>query len=298
MTVVLIHGTSSGIGLATALRLATGGRRVYATMRDLGRAGALQSAAAERGVAIELLQLDVDDDDSVRRAGADVLAREGRIDALVNNAGTGPLGAVELSDDARAKRVFETNFFGALRTIRAVLPAMRAQRGGRIVNVSSVAGRVAAPCMGIYAASKSALEAVSESLASEARPHGIRVVLIEPGFIVTPILQEALNGLSGDPASPYAATERRMGMIFAQAQQTGGAPERVAAVIAAALDAPEPRLRYLVGEDAESLVAGRARMGDESWIAMGRHERDEDFFAEFAERFPVPAALPDDIDGK
>lgn len=127
---------------------------------------------------------------------------------------------------------------------------------------------------------------------AEVHSYRIRVVLVEPGFVVTPILQEGLDGLSGDPASPYAASERRMGMLFAQAQHTGGAPQRVAEVIAAALDAPEPKLRYLVGDDAEAFAAGRVRTGDETWVAMGRHESDEAYFREFAERFPMPTAEP------
>jgi short-subunit dehydrogenase len=170
---------------------------------------------------------------------------------------------------------------------RAVLPAMRQQRSGTIVNIASAAAQVAVPCMGIYAATKSALEAASESLASEVYPYAIRVVLIEPGFVVTPILQRGLESFQLDPGSPYHAAERHTYALFAQAQQTGNDPRVVAASIEAAINDPERRFRYRVTPDAEVFIGGRARMTDEDWIAMGRHTADEDYFSEFAARFPM-----------
>ncbi len=288
MKTILITGTSTGIGLATALRLARAGDRVYASMRDLRRADALREAASAERLPIELLELDVDNGDSVTGAVRQVLDREGRLDVLVNNAGIAPLNPIEVAPDEEVRRVFETNVFGALRLIRAVLPAMRAQRSGTIANVSSVAGRLAGSCMGVYSASKFALEAASESLAREVHPHGIRVVIIEPGIIVTPILEKALANLPPEADSPYQAPIRRIRTMFAQGQRAGGHPDQVAAVIETAIAAPGPRLRYLAGPDAAVLVGGRARMSDEEWMTMERHATDEGYFTEFAARFPMP----------
>jgi NAD(P)-dependent dehydrogenase (short-subunit alcohol dehydrogenase family) len=214
--------------------------------------------------------------------------REGRLDVLVNNAGIAPMNPIEVAADDEVKRVFETNVFGALRMIRAVLPAMRTQRSGTIVNVSSVAGRLASSCMGVYCASKFALEAASESLAREVYPHGIRVVIIEPGIIVTPILEKALANLPPEADSPYRDPVRRTRTMFAQGQRAGGHPDQVAEVIETAIAAPEPRLRYLAGPDAAVFVGGRARMSDEEWMTMERHATDEEYFTEFAARFPMP----------
>lgn len=288
MKIVLITGTSTGIGLATALRLARAGDRVFATVRDVRRADALRQTALAEGLPIEVFSLDVDSESSVNSAVRQVLDREGRLDVLVNNAGIAPFNPIEMASDEEVKRVFETNLFGALRTIRAVLPAMRAQRSGTIVNVSSVAGRLGPSCMGVYSASKFALEAASESLAREVFPHGIRVVIIEPGIIVTPILEKALANLPPEADSPYEAAIRRTRKLFSQGQSQGGHPDLVAGVIEQAIAAPVLKLRYLVGQDAEAFVGGRARMSDEDWIAMERHATDEAYFAEFATRFPMP----------
>lgn len=289
MTVTLITGTSSGIGLATAVHLAGRGHRVYASMRDLARSDGLREAAVAEGVEVELVELDVDEEDSVRRAVDGVLEREGHVDVLVNNAGIAPFNPIERASEDEVKGVFETNLFGALRLIRAVLPSMRERRAGTIVNVSSVAGRVAAPCMGVYSASKFALEAASESLAREVHPHGVRVVIIEPGIIPTPIIDKAVGNLSSDENAPYATVERRTRVMFEQGKEAGGDPRHVAEAIEEALADEEPRLRYLVGADADVFMAGRLGMSDEEWIAMDRHASDEDYFQEFAVRFPMPA---------
>src|SRR5262245_12158301 len=225
MTITLITGTSSGIGLATALHLAASGHNVYASMQRLDQQADLLKAAASKHLSLELLTLDVDHEDSVQAAVAQLLEREGRVDVCINNAGIGSMGAIERSDAQMVQQMFETNFFGALRVTRAVLPAMRQQRSGTIVNIASAAAQVAVPCMGIYAATKSALEAASESLASEVFPYGVRIVVIEPGFVVTPLLQQGLDSIGFDELSPYDDAERHTRMLFMQAQQIGSDPE-------------------------------------------------------------------------
>lgn len=280
MTVTLITGCSSGFGLATAVRLGADGHTVYATMRDIGSASALHEAAATQGVPLTVLPLDVDDQRAVGRTVGEVLFREGRIDVLVNNAGVGWLNAVEHISDAEALATLNTNLLGVLRMQRAVLPVMRSQRSGRIVNISSMAAKVAIPGVGMYCATKAALEAMSECLASEVYPFGIRVSLIEPGVFRTPILQKALDTMPSDPTSPYLAPLRRVGIMFTQGAQAGPPPERVAEAIAQVLALAEPKLRYAVGDDAVGMIAGRAHVSDETYVALGRHESDEAYFAE------------------
>ncbi len=271
--------------MATALHLAGRGHRVHASMRNLDRGGELRAAAAAKGLALAPVELDVADEASVRRAVARVLDSEGRIDVLVNNAGVAPLGPIEEMSDETVRAAFETNVFGALRAIRAVLPAMRRQRSGRIVNVSSVAGHIANVCSGIYAGSKFALEAVSEALAQEVQPYGIHVSLIEPGFIVTPLLGKSIEALPSPEASAYPNAVRISNGMFGGARKTGGTPEMCAAAIEEAMTADPPKLRYPVGAEAQALLDARARVPDETWVRLGRHASVQEFFAEFGTYF-------------
>ena len=285
MTVTLVTGASSGIGEATALHFARLGHTVYASMRTPDASGSgLRQAAEEAHLDLELIALDVDDSTSVASAVGGVMERSGRIDVLVNNAGVLKLTSVEEVSLEEAKAVFETNVFGPLRMMQAVLPAMREQESGTIVNISSVAGRLVSAGHGIYAATKYALEALSEAVAIETRRLGIRVIVIEPGFISTPILDKGIAIEVGE--GPYAPHLRRMQALYRNARGGAEPPSAVAEVIADALDDPTPRFRYLAGEGAPRVINGRARMTDEEWIDMGREMTDEEYFAESARRFP------------
>ena len=176
MAVALITGSSSGIGQLSALELARRGHRVFASMRNLESARHIRAKAEKENLAVETVRLDVTDADSVSAAIAHVTERAGRLDVLVNNAGFGSFGPIEDYSDEDLKQVFETNFFGALRVTRAALPAMRAQRSGTIIMVSSISGLRTFPFLSVYSASKFALEAASNGLRHELRPFGIRVV--------------------------------------------------------------------------------------------------------------------------
>jgi len=289
--VTLITGCSTGIGFETALLMAERGYRVYATMRnpDAG-AAALQDAAKAAGVRLEIAPLDVTDQRSVDRCVAAILEAEGRVDVLVNNAGLGELRPLELTTDEETRRIFDTNVFGPLRLMRAVLPGMRERRSGTIVNVSSVAGRIGAFGQTLYCGSKHALEAISEGLAIEVRAFGVRVAIIEPGLFNTPIIGKAMGALSGDPASPYADVERRIAGIYAAGAAAGQHPRTVAEAIEHAVSTDAPRLRYPVGVDATVFLDGRAGLTDEEWVEFGAPMSDEEFWTLFAKTFPMPTA--------
>ena len=284
MTVTLVTGTSTGIGAATALHLAREGHTVYASMRRPDVSGdVLRGAAEDERLNLEVIKLDVDDSASVASAVGSVIENSGRIDVLVNNAGILKLTSVEEIPLEEARAVFETNVFGPLRMMQAVLPVMREQGSGTIVNISSVAGLLVSAGHGIYAASKYALEALSEAVAIETRRLGIRVIVIEPGFISTPILDKGIAVEVGE--GPYAPHLRRMQVLYKNARGGADPPSAVAAVIADALDDPTPRFRYVAGKDAATVLGGRARMTDEEWIDMGREMTDEEYFAESGRRF-------------
>jgi NAD(P)-dependent dehydrogenase (short-subunit alcohol dehydrogenase family) len=235
--VALVTGASSGIGAATAVRLAAAGYTVYGTSR--------RGAAAGKP-AFEMLALDVTSDASVEAVVGEVLRRAGRIDLLVNNAGFGVgLAGDEESSVAQAQAIFDTNFFGTVRMTRAVVPHMRRQAAGRILNIGSGLGLVPMPYMAVYSASKHALEGYSESLDHELRTRGVRVVVIEPGVTKTPFDANLLEPDSKieEYRAPRAALNKRYLEIIA----AGDAPEAVAEVVLKAANAARPKLRYPVG---------------------------------------------------
>ena len=283
MSVVLVTGSSSGIGLATALHFGRLGDEVYAGVRNLSTATELAAAIEAEKLAIRPITLDVDDPASVIRTVGEVLARSGRVDVLVNNAGIGGGGPIEDVPVDWVKSLFETNYLGAIRMIQAILPGMRARRSGAIVNVSSIAGRLAIAGHGHYSAVKHALEAVSEALAQEVQAFGIRVAIVEPGVVVTPIFTKAKR--FADPGSPYAVHVHRLLLFYQMQMKTPSQPADVARVIHEAVTAKEPRLRYLVGDDAERLVAGRQRLTDEEYVATGRLMPDAEYLDLMRQRY-------------
>jgi NAD(P)-dependent dehydrogenase (short-subunit alcohol dehydrogenase family) len=258
--VLLITGCSSGIGKATALAAAAKGYRVYATARDPQSLRDLEGRGQVRSLA-----LDVTDARSIEKAFAALLAETGRLDALVNNAGYGQYGAVEDVTAEEWRREFDVNLFGAVEVTRAALPTLRQARRGTIVNVSSVAGKVAIPFAAPYCASKHALEAVSDALRVELSPFHIRVVIIEAGPIETRFGERARASVARLFASPgpysdfYKNAERAMDTDF----QAGKLPaEAVARVILEAIESPRPKTRYRVGRMARALIPLRALLPD------------------------------------
>jgi NAD(P)-dependent dehydrogenase (short-subunit alcohol dehydrogenase family) len=267
---VLITGTSKGIGLITAVTLARAGHTVYATMRNPARAPELAQQAAQESLPIHVSVMDVDSDLSVANAIAAIYQAAGNLDVLVNNAGVERNGSIEeLSmDDFRA--VMETNYFGAIRCAKAVIPAMRQCRRGLIVNVTSVAGRVSTSPLGPYAASKFALEALSEALAQEMKAFNVRVAIVEPGIIDTPMAHEIELPI---PASIYPQ-QRRMAHYFAAILRNPTSPLVVAEKIQSIIESGTWQLRHPVGPGAEPLLASRLATSDEDYIALQSSDDD------------------------
>jgi len=257
MARVLITGCSTGIGRATAVELTARGHEVVATARRPETLADLHVAAR--------LALDVDDDESVREA----VAAAGTIDVLVNNAGFEVSGPVEATPLAEVRAMFETNFFGTVRMIQAVVPQMRERGSGVVVNVSSVAGRVAAPLNGFYASSKFAMEAVSEAMHYELGHFGIRTVVIEPGLIETAFRGSIRH--YGKDTAPYDELDAQWSGTTETLVPTGRpGPDLVAGVIATAIEDPGAALRQPVGADAEMVLAARASMDDARFEATMR----------------------------
>ncbi|MEU1486934.1 SDR family oxidoreductase [Streptomyces sp. NPDC005752] len=272
MTSVLITGCSSGIGLETALAFARRGDRVHACVRDPATAGELLGRARAENLTLDVPRLDVTDDASVAAAVHGVQEQHGAIDVLVNNAGIDRTGTVETmpQDDARA--VLETNLWGPLRTVRAVLPGMRARGSGVIVNVSSLAGRTfAVPHGGFYAASKAALGTLSEALSAEVRPFGIRVVCLEPGSFASRINRDSSVGTvppGPSAADPYTADRAWTARFLARVQEGAGDCGEVAEAVVAAVDDPGTPLHTPVGKDAETALEYLGTASYEQWLPL------------------------------
>ena len=264
MKTILITGTSTGIGLAAAVSLGRAGHDVFATMRNPSRSPELRTLAEREHLPITILPLDVDDDTSVAAAVRTTLGERGHIDVLVNNAGIGLLGSVEETSLDVFRATMETNYFGAIRCIKAVLPGMRERRSGRIINISSVAGKFSAAGHGSYSASKFALEGLSDALAAEVRPFNIRVNVVEPGVIHTPIFHK-LNDVK---AQIYPGA-RRMSAIFAAALEHPVPASVLGDQIRDIVGDDSWTVRYPGGPGAGDLIQLRAALGDEQFVAWG-----------------------------
>jgi NAD(P)-dependent dehydrogenase (short-subunit alcohol dehydrogenase family) len=267
--------------------MARAGHDVFAGMRDPDAAPELAKLAAAEKLPITVTQIDVDSDESVRNAIGAVLGARGAIDVLVNNAGIPGGGPVEEAEIAIFRRVMETNFFGVLRCTQAVLPGMRRQRSGHIVNISSVAGRFSMSPQAAYSASKWALEAMSEALAQEVRPFGIRVALVEPGVIATAIFGKVRQR----QWSSYYPQSRRMMALFQSSLQNPTPPSVVADKIVEIVNSRDATLRHPVGPDAKGFLEWRASMTDEQWIAWGGVESDEEWAANVKRDFGMDVQL-------
>ena len=265
--VAVVTGSSSGIGYETALLLARNGFDTFATMRNMNKSKEITDVAKKENLPLGVLQLDVTDDRSVADAINNILNEKKSIEVVVNNAGYGLMGSVEDSSIDEIKAQFETNFFGAIRVIKEVIPVMRKQRTGTIVNVSSVAGRIGFPMGSAYVSSKFALEGLSESMSYELKQFGIKIVLIEPGVIntnfalVTP--KKALEANSS-----YSQLMNKLEENLFSTIANGTPPKDVANVILHSITKESPEHRYLVGNDAVELINARKNSTDEEFEKM------------------------------
>jgi NAD(P)-dependent dehydrogenase (short-subunit alcohol dehydrogenase family) len=277
MASVLITGTSKGIGLETALAFSRAGHQVYATMRNPSQSPLLAETAARENLPVMISKMDVDSDQSVSDGIAAIL-KNGPIDVLVNNAGVEAVGSVEELPLATFRAVMETNYFGALRCIQALLPQMRQRRSGCIINVSSVAGRICNPPLIPYCASKWALEALTEGLAGEMKTFNVRVASVEPGIIDTAMARRIENP---QIVSPYRQTAR-FRTLFSGALQNPVPPALVATKILEIAESGTWQLRHPVGPDAQPFLQWRSRMTDEDWVDMNAGD-DAAFFSRLSE---------------
>lgn len=265
MSNILITGASTGIGHAIALATARAGHKVFATMRNPQKAPQLEETATKENLSITILPLDVNSDTSVENAFRQVFEQTERLDVLINNAGIAQFITIEDSPMSDFYNTMETNFFGALRCIKAVLPHMRKNKSGHIINITSIAGRIASSSQGAYCASKFALEALSEILAQEVRAHNITVNIVEPGIIKTPIIDK-FNEPEPNSAYPHAM---RMKRLFDASLKNPVSPDIVGEKIIEILNAETYQLRHPVGPDAEPFILWRNSLTDEQFIDFG-----------------------------
>jgi len=267
--IAVVTGSSTGIGFETSLTLARNGFHTYATMRTLeGSRGSEQitDIAKRENLSLQVIQLDVDNDKSVSDAINTIVKDNGRIHIVINNAGYALAGPFEETSNEEIRAQFETNFFGAVRIMQAAIPIMREQRSGKIVNITSMGGRIAVPLDSIYHGTKFALEGLSECLQYELEPFGIKIILIEPGAVGSNFwknLKIASKTTSPDDIdSPYKQIVNNVSESFKQMEQNTIHPSEVAKVILQAVLSDNPDFRYVVGKDAAAILEARRNMPD------------------------------------
>ena len=276
--VAVITGSSSGIGYETSLLLARNQFTTYATMRNMSKSNGLREIASKENIPLNVTQLDVNNDSSVNNAIDSVIKENGGIDILVNNAGYDLFGSLEESSLEEIKQQFETNVFGVIRTTKAVIPTMRKQGNGTIVNISSVGGTVGLlPFISAYHASKFAIEGFTESLRQELADFNINIILIEPGSISSNFMDNMKTAKGFDPnKSPYAKMVQQVFQGFESISAYSSHPSKVAHTILDALNSPNPELRNPVGKDAESIFKARNELSDrelEKWARESYMEK-------------------------
>ena len=255
--VAVVTGTSSGIGFETALALAREGYYTYATMRDTAKSDKIKELGKKDNLKISVLELDVDDKNSVKNAIRKILNQKQRIDILVNNAGWGLWGCVEDVSVDEFKAQFDTNFFSIIRLIQEVGPTMRTQGSGKIINISSVAGRIGFPASPAYISSKFALEGLSESLRLEMSPFGVDVIIIEPGVIKTNFLNPVKLAKKSESDTPYRDITARVVSGVKMMAEMGTPAKEVADIIVKAIKDEKPLPRYIVGNDASMFLEAK-----------------------------------------
>lgn len=276
--VAIITGCSSGIGYETSILLAKNGFKTYATMRNVEKGDKLKDIAEKENLDLKIIKLDVTDDYSIKNAINEIIQETSRIDILVNNAGNNIAGTVEDLSIEEFKEQFETNFFGLVRVTKAVLPIMRNQNSGIIINLSSIVGKMAIPLNSAYTSSKFAVEGFSESVRYELEDFGIKVILIEPGVIKSNFYENikmSKNSLA-DPKSPYQPITQKIFEAFLSLIQYAFPAKIVADVILEAITSDNPKIRYVVGDDAKSITEAKKRLSDkefENWVKEGFFEK-------------------------
>ncbi|MGK0253918.1 MAG: NAD(P)-dependent dehydrogenase (short-subunit alcohol dehydrogenase family) [Mariniflexile sp.] len=283
MKTALITGTSKGIGLETTLVFARAGYKVFATMRNPEMASDFKQIISNESLDIAISKMDVDSDTSVNQCINSIIEKNGQIDVLVNNAGIERHGSIEEMTIDDFEAIMNTNYLGVLRCTKSILPQMRKNRNGCIINVASVAGHIANSPLGGYAASKHALEAISEALAQEVKPFNIKVYIVEPGIINT---QMATN-IAVDSGSIYPHSKRFAG-LFAASLKNPTPPSLVANKILEVAESNSWKLRYPVGPDAEPFIQWRASMSDEQWVDWNS-ANDEDWYKSVEQDFGLNA---------
>ena len=260
--IALVTGCSSGIGLETSLALAREGFYTFATMRDLNKNHKIKQSIEKENLPIEIIEMDVDDDQSVNSAVKNILEKKEKIDILVNNAGYGMWGTVEDVSIQEFKEQFETNFFAIIRMIQKIAPIMRKQNNGHIVNISSVAGRIGFPVSPAYISSKFALEGLSESLRFELMPFGVNVIIIEPGVIKTNFFNSMKMSKNSQKESAYSDITDRVISGVKMMAEMGTHPKEVADTIIKAIKEEKPLPRYIVGNDAMMFLEAKKMKTD------------------------------------